>query len=128
MFSQLLTSVILDQSEKYLETSIVRNQEADVVDELESAEVQVVVVMAGLKSDVTEASDVPKEFISETVVTLEALNNGVTCINMNLISKDDFDYTTLNHKSQTPHKFLHPINLQNTLHSLFMYPLKSRIS
>lgn len=58
--------------------------------------------MVGLKSVVTEASDVHEEVVLETIVASEALDTGGTCINLNLISEYDFDYTTLNHKSPTP--------------------------
>lgn len=67
--SQLLAFVILYQSEKHLETSITRNQEENVVDELESVEVQDVKVMANLKSVVTKASHDPEKVVSKTLAS-----------------------------------------------------------
>lgn len=55
--------------------------------------------MVGLKF--IEASKVPGEVVSETIAPSEALNTGVTGIDLNLIFEDDFDYTTLNHISPT---------------------------
>lgn len=80
---QILAYVILDQSKKNLETFSVGNQKSDVVNELDSAKVYATEVMTNLKS--VEASDVPEEVVSETIATSEALNTGVTSINMNLI-------------------------------------------
>lgn len=63
--AQLLAPAILDQSEKHLETSVVENQEVDVIGNLEPIEVQAAEVMVGLKT--VEASDVPDKFVSETI-------------------------------------------------------------
>ena len=78
--------------------------------------------MIGLK--VVEAYANSEEVIPETTAS-DALIYGETCINLNLISEDDFDYTTLNHISPTPspisslkHTWLpinEPTNVQNQL-------------
>lgn len=65
--AQLLASVIINQFEKHPETSVVENQEAVVVDALESDEVQAAEVMDGLKIVVSEASVVLKEVVSQIV-------------------------------------------------------------
>lgn len=89
--------------------------------------------MFGLKFVETETSSFLEEVVSEAVVeenmtTSDALNIGMTNINLNLISEDDFYYSTLNHKYPTPHQFPHPLNLKNTFHSLLMNPLMFRIN
>lgn len=56
-------------------------------------------VMVGLK--VVEASIVSKEVVPE-IATSNALNSGKTCINLNLVSKNDLDCTTLNQMFPTP--------------------------
>lgn len=48
-----------------------------------------------------EASIIPEEVVLETT-TSHALYIGEACINLNLVSKDDFNYITLNHISPTP--------------------------
>lgn len=67
---------------------------------LEHVEVHAAEVMDVLKF--VEASDVPEEFILETVAASEALNTSVTGIYLDLISEDYFYYTTLNHIYPTP--------------------------
>ena len=54
--------------------------------------------MVGLK--VVEDSSVSEEVVPKTA-TSDALNTSETCINMNLVSEDDFDCTALNHVSPT---------------------------
>lgn len=63
---------------------------------MDPAEFQDAEVMIGLK--VVEASTK----VSPTTVASEVLISGETCINLNLISEDDFDYTTQSHVSPIP--------------------------
>lgn len=108
MSDNMLASTTLEQVEKHSETSEAMVREvADVGVDLENAEVQATEVIAGLKSAETEASSIPEVVVSEVVIeenldTSEATDTGMTGINLKSILEDDFDYATLNHKSQTP--------------------------
>lgn len=92
---------------------------------METSEAQAAEVMVDLQA--VEASGIPKGVFPE-IAASDALNTGETGINLNLVSEDDFDYTTLNHISPPPYQFPHQINIQITYHSLSMNLLMFRIS
>lgn len=59
-------------------------------------------MIAGLKSVETKAYGILEVVVEENLTTSKALNTGMKGNTLNLISEDDFDYSTLNHKSSTP--------------------------
>ena len=74
---------------------------------MEIAEVQGEKLITGLKPSEIKASSIPEEvvseaFVEENVTTSEALNTGMTSINLNSIFEYDFDYSIPNHKSHIP--------------------------
>lgn len=72
-----------------------KDQEA-IVGILEPVKVQAAEVMTSLKD--VEDSVISVEVILESIAS-DALNSGETCINLNLVSEDNFDCNTLNHIS-----------------------------
>lgn len=106
--AQLLASTLLEHAGKHPQTSkTIMEDDVGTGIVLETAKVQAVEVIGGLKSVQTEASGIPEEVFSkaiekENLATSEALNTGMTSINLNCILEDDFYYSTLNHKSHTP--------------------------
>lgn len=84
------------------DASISLTKKRKTIDGLEFSKVQDPEVMDGLKSFVFKDPNASKEVVSKAMDTLEALNAGGACINLNLLSEDVFDYFTLNRKSPTP--------------------------